>query len=134
MWKAEQLQLSNLAMESLSLIASLPVADELVRLKVDVLVATTTPAALAAKNATRVIPIIFVGVGDPVASGLVDSLARPGGNATGTDQHFGGVIWQAAGVTQGIRPPSSHASRCCGIPEAPGSPQWKESQLPSTRL
>ena len=58
-------------------------ADELVRLKVDVLVATATPATLAAKNATRTIPIVFMGVGDPVASGLVDSLARPGGNITG---------------------------------------------------
>jgi ABC-type uncharacterized transport system substrate-binding protein len=58
-------------------------ADELVRLKVDVLVAVSTPATLAAKNATRAIPIVFMGVGDPVASGLVDSLARPGGNITG---------------------------------------------------
>ena len=54
------------------------VAAELVRLKVDVLVATTTNAALAAKNATRTIPIVFIGVSDPVAAGLVDSLARPG--------------------------------------------------------
>jgi len=54
-------------------------ADELVRLKVDVLVTPTDVEALAAKNATRSIPIIFLEVSDPVASGLVDSLARPGG-------------------------------------------------------
>ncbi len=58
-------------------------AAELVRLKVDVLVAETTPAALAAKNVTKTIPIVFVRVSDPVGSGLVASLARPGGNVTG---------------------------------------------------
>src|SRR3989442_5252442 len=55
-------------------------ADELVRLKVDVLVTIATPAAIAAKNTTRTIPVVFLGVSDPVAAGLVDSLARPGGN------------------------------------------------------
>ena len=58
-------------------------ADELVHLKVDVLVATTSPAIRAAKKATRTIPIVMVTTQDPVAAGLVDSLARPGGNITG---------------------------------------------------
>lgn len=58
-------------------------AAELVRLGVDVVVAVGTPAALAAKQATQMIPIVMVTVGDPVASGLVASLARPGGNVTG---------------------------------------------------
>ena len=59
-------------------------AAELVRLKVDVIVAAGgTPGILAAKNATRTIPIVFPNVGDPVALGFVDSLARPGGNITG---------------------------------------------------
>jgi len=61
-------------------------ADELVRLKVDVLVAVTRPAALAARRATTKIPIVFVLVPDPVASSLVESLARPGGNVTGLSQ------------------------------------------------
>jgi putative ABC transport system substrate-binding protein len=58
-------------------------AAELVALKVDVIVAPSTPHALAAKQATRTLPIVFTSAGDPVASGLVTSLARPGGNITG---------------------------------------------------
>ena len=58
-------------------------AAELVGLRVNVIVAANTPAALAAKNATSTIPIILVTSGDPVGSGLVASLARPGGNVTG---------------------------------------------------
>ena len=58
-------------------------AAELVALKVDVIFAGTTPPALAAKQATRTLPIVFAGVADPVTSGLVTSLARPGGNVTG---------------------------------------------------
>jgi putative tryptophan/tyrosine transport system substrate-binding protein len=59
------------------------IAAEFVRLKVDVIVTSGTPQVLAAKQATSVIPIVFARVGDPVASGLVASLARPGGNVTG---------------------------------------------------
>src|SRR5437763_3154816 len=55
-------------------------AAELVELKLDVIVAASTPAALAARQATKTIPVIFVALGDPVTSGLVTSLARPGGN------------------------------------------------------
>ncbi len=58
-------------------------ATELVRLGVTVIVAANTPAASAAKKATSTIPIILVTSGDPVGSGLVASLARPGGNVTG---------------------------------------------------
>ena len=58
-------------------------AAELVRLKVDIIVTVATPATLAAKQATTVIPIVFGAASDPIRTGLVESLARPGGNVTG---------------------------------------------------
>ena len=58
-------------------------AAEFVRLKVNVIVTHSTPPVVAAKQATSVIPIVFTNAGDPVANGLVASLARPGGNITG---------------------------------------------------
>jgi len=68
-------------------------AAELVNLKVDLIVVQSTPAAQVVKKATQTIPIIFVVTGDPVENGLVESLARPGGNATGISlgfEEFGG--------------------------------------------
>ena len=56
---------------------------ELIAAKVDVIVTAGTPAALAVKKATTTVPLIMVAVGDPVGTGLVPSLARPGGNLTG---------------------------------------------------
>ena len=61
----------------------LGLARELVRLKVQLIAAWTTPATLAAQRATSTLPIVMVGVGDPVVAGFVESLARPGGNITG---------------------------------------------------
>src|SRR6266540_6441939 len=59
------------------------ITAEFVRLKVNVIVTAATPPTVAAKQATSVIPIVFAAVGDPVGTGLVASLARPGGNVTG---------------------------------------------------
>jgi putative ABC transport system substrate-binding protein len=74
----------------------LPVlAAEIVRLKVEIIVASQTPAVVAAKQATTEIPIVMAAAGDPVGTGLVASLARPGGNITGlsgTTAELGGKI------------------------------------------
>jgi len=67
-------------------------AAELVRLKVDIIVASPTPAAAAAKNATQTIPIVMIAVTDPVGLGLIASLARPGGNVTGLSYSVGPEI------------------------------------------
>jgi len=64
-------------------------AAELVRLKVDIIVALATPASAAAKNATGTIPIVGISLGDPVGTGLIASLARPGGNVTGVSYSVG---------------------------------------------
>ena len=108
----------------------LPVlADELVRLKVDVLLTPGTPGALALKKATRTIPILFLDVTDPVAAGLVDSLARPGGNITG----FSSIEAVLAGKRlELLKEAVSKLSRVAVLwdPRNPGSTQeWKESQL-----
>jgi putative ABC transport system substrate-binding protein len=58
-------------------------AAELIRSKVDLIVTHGTPGSLAAKRATTTIPIVMASVGDPVATGIVASIARPGGNITG---------------------------------------------------
>jgi putative ABC transport system substrate-binding protein len=59
-------------------------ADELLRLKIDVLVTYGTPGGMAAKKATRTVPVVLASASDPVVTGIVASLARPGGNITGT--------------------------------------------------
>jgi len=59
------------------------IAAEFIRLKVDVILTYATPSSIAAKKATAAIPIVFAAAGDPVGTGLVASLARPGGNITG---------------------------------------------------
>jgi putative ABC transport system substrate-binding protein len=67
-------------------------AAELIRLKVDLIAVWGTPAALAVKRATSTLPIVMVNVGDPVDTGLIASLARPGGNITGTSNLGGAVV------------------------------------------
>ena len=67
-------------------------AAELVRLRCDVMVAAVTQASLAARDATGTIPIVMIGVADPVGAGLVASLARPGSNVTGTSGAFTQVV------------------------------------------
>jgi putative ABC transport system substrate-binding protein len=109
-------------------------ADELVRLKVDVLVTPGINEALAAKNATRTIPIVFMISADPVVAGLVDSLARPGGNITGfTD--IGAVL--AGKRLELLKETVPKLTRVAVLwdPQNQSSAQvWKESQLPAREL
>jgi putative ABC transport system substrate-binding protein len=82
-------------------------AAELVRLQPDLITAVGTPGALAAKAATTTIPIVFAAVGDPVGSGLVESLARPGGNLTGAGTTGSGLSGKQLELLKEAVPPLS---------------------------
>jgi ABC-type uncharacterized transport system substrate-binding protein len=109
-------------------------AAELVRLKIDVLVAVTTNAALAAKKTTGTIPIVFMGVTDPIAAGLVKTLARPGGNSTGITNMAATLTGKRLELLKESIPKVRRVA-VLWDPQAPGStPQWNESQLPAREL
>jgi len=86
-------------------------AAELVRLKVDVIVAAVTQPSLAAKKATGTIPIVMVAVSDPVGSGFVASLARPGANITGTSAMTDEVVGKQLELLKETFP-ENFARRC----------------------
>jgi putative ABC transport system substrate-binding protein len=109
-------------------------ADELVRLKVDLLVTPTTPSGLAAKNATKTIPIVFLNVADPVATGLVDSLARPGGNITGFTDIGAVLAGKRLELLKETIPKLSRVALLWNPQDASSAQQWKESQLPAREL
>jgi putative tryptophan/tyrosine transport system substrate-binding protein len=79
-------------------------ANDLVRLKVDVIVTHNTPGPLAAKQATSTIPIVFATAGDPVGTGIVASLARPGGNVTGLSSQTPDVAGKRIELLRGVVP------------------------------
>jgi|SRR5262249_47406815 len=107
-------------------------ASELVRLKVDVLVTFSTPAIRAAKEGTRTIPIVFSTAGDPVAVGLVDSLARPGGNMTGFTSTASLLAGKRLELLKETVPKLSRVAVLWSPQDSPQ--QWKESQLPAREL
>jgi putative ABC transport system substrate-binding protein len=109
-------------------------ADELVRLNVDVLVTGSTAATLAAKNATKTIPIVFLSRSDPVALGLVDSLARPEGNITGFTSIGSLLAGKRLELLKETMPKLSRVAVLWN-PQNPASAQsWKESQLAAREL
>jgi putative ABC transport system substrate-binding protein len=85
-------------------------ADELIALSPDVVLASATPSVIALQQATRAIPIVFTGVADPVGAGLVDSLARPGGNATGFTVFEFGTTGKWLELLKEIAPHVSHVA------------------------
>jgi putative ABC transport system substrate-binding protein len=86
------------------------IAAEFVRLKVDVIVTSVTPAAIAAKRATSTIPIVFTLLTDPVITGLVQSMARPGGNITGLTQRASELGGKRLDLLREIVPGLAHVA------------------------
>src|SRR5438309_7774495 len=105
-------------------------AAELVRLKVDVIVANVTQASLAAKRATTTIPIVMVGVGDPLGSGLVDSLARPSGNVTGPSSMLAEVSKKQLALLKETVPKASPVA----VLWNPANPVWQAAALRETEV
>ena len=103
-------------------------AAELVRLKVDVIVANVTQASLAAKRATTTIPIVMVGVGDPLGSSLVDSLARPSGNITGPSSMLAEASAKQLALLKETVPSASPVA----VLWNPANPVWQASALKQT--
>jgi putative ABC transport system substrate-binding protein len=103
-------------------------AVELVRLKVDVIVSNVTQASLAAKRATATIPIVMVGVGDPLGSGLVDNLARPSGNVTGPSSMLAEVSAKQLALLKETVPRASPVA----VLWNPANPVWQASALKQT--
>ena len=110
-------------------------ADELVRLKVDVIIAPSTAEARAAKNATKTIPIVFYNVADdPVAAGLVDSLARPGGNITGFTNISSALAGKRLELLKETFPKLTRVAVLWNPQNTASAQVWKESQQPAREL
>jgi putative tryptophan/tyrosine transport system substrate-binding protein len=108
--------------------------DELVRLNVDVLLTPSTPAAVAGKNATKTIPIVFYSGSDPVAAGLVDSLARPGGNITGFTTMSAVLAGKRLELLKETVPKLARVAALWNPHDPISEQSWKESQLPAREM
>ena len=109
-------------------------AADLVRLKVDVIVTAATSDALAAQKATKAIPIVMVAAGNPVANGLVESLARPGGNVTGLSQMLQELSGKRLALLKEVVPKLSHVAVLWNPQSASATLNWKENQQPARQL
>ena len=105
-------------------------AAELVRLKVDVIVSVVTQATLAAKNATGTIPIVLVAAGDPLGSGLVANLARPGGNVTGPSSMYGDLAGKQLELLKETVPKVSRVA----VLWNPANAVWQAQMLRQTEI
>jgi putative tryptophan/tyrosine transport system substrate-binding protein len=109
-------------------------ADELVHLNVDVLVTGSTAATLAVKNATKTIPIVFLSRSDPVALGLVDSLATPEGNITGFTSIGSLLAGKRLELLKETIPKLSRVAVLWNPQNSASAQSWKESQLAAREL
>jgi putative ABC transport system substrate-binding protein len=109
-------------------------ATELVRLKVDLIVTRGTPATLAAKNATGTIPVVIAGIGDPVAQGIVASLARPGANITGVSPLVTETYPKRVELLRALVPRATRVAALFNMGNPAHPPEWKEVELAARSL
>jgi len=109
-------------------------AEELVRLNVDVFVASSMAEARAFKNASKTIPIVFYNVDDPIAAELIDSLARPGGNITGVTNITSVLAGKRLELLKETIPKLSRVAVLWNPADEGSAGSWKESQLPARAL
>jgi putative ABC transport system substrate-binding protein len=109
-------------------------ADELVRLRVDLIVTRGTPAARAAKSATESIPIVMAAIGEPLGMGVVASLARPGGNVTGLSAFVTELAGKRVELLKELRPGNSIAAFFSNMANPVVPPQWEETRKAAQAL
>ena len=109
-------------------------AADLVRLNVDIIVASVNTDALVAKKVTRTIPIVMASAGDPVATGLVETLARPGGNITGLSQMAPEMAGKRLQLLQEIVLKLSRVAVLWNPQGKTSTLNWKEIQPPARQL
>jgi len=109
-------------------------AAELVRLNVDVIVTRGTPATLAAKTATATIPVIMVGIGDPVGQGIVASLAWPGGNVTGLSALVTDLYAKRVQLLRELVPGATRIAALFNMSNLAIPPQWMEVERTARSL
>jgi putative ABC transport system substrate-binding protein len=109
-------------------------ATDLVRQKVDLLLTRGTPAALAARNATGTIPVVILGVGDPVGQGLVASLARPGRNITGLSAAVTEIYPKRVQLLRELVPRAARIAALFNMSNPALPPQWKEIETAARSL
>jgi putative ABC transport system substrate-binding protein len=110
------------------------IAAELVRRRVDVLVASGTPSVMPAKNATKTIPVVFVAAVDPVAAGVTASLARPGGNVTGITAMHADLIAKRLDLLKELLPRVSTVAVLAREGSAATSQYVNEAELAAPKL
>jgi ABC-type uncharacterized transport system substrate-binding protein len=108
-------------------------AAELLRRKVDVLVASGTPSVVPAKNATKTVPVVFVAAIDPVATGVVASLARPGGNVTGVSAVFADAMGKRVQLVKELFPKATKIGFLVRA-TSPATPQYVKEVEGAARI
>jgi putative ABC transport system substrate-binding protein len=109
-------------------------AAELVRLKADIIIVTTTPAALAVKSATNIVPVVFPTAIDPVGAGVVPSLARPAGNITGSTTQAPEIVAKRLQLLKEAIPHLSRVAVLWNAANPANAGQWREVQSAARAL